>query len=175
MISSFILQKQDKECVAAKNWKQAKSPMCTKSRTHLEISWSKISQHTVTLVVSKVWTLQAYVTSSSYTGTVLRPSWHNEACFTILSTSDSWKKPCSLLVKLLSFSLVTHCSYPTVKPPPTQLFCGYFTHTFTPDTSYNSTRLVCYLYRIARKFGGGFNLAVWRIVSTSPILNSRQI
>ena len=85
------------------------------------------------------------------------------------------KKPCSLLVKLLSFSLVTHCSYPTVKPPPTQLFCGYFTHTFTPDTSYNSTRLVCYLYRIARKFGGGFNLAVWRIVSTSPILNSRQI
>ena len=30
-------------------------------------------------------------------------------------------------------------------------------------------------YRIAGKFGGDFNLAVWRIVRTSPNLNSRQI
>ena len=31
------------------------------------------------------------------------------------------------------------------------------------------------VYRIAGKFGGDFNLAVWRIVRTSPNLNSRQI
>ena len=30
-------------------------------------------------------------------------------------------------------------------------------------------------YRIAGKFGGDFNLAVWRIVRTSPNLNSRHI
>ena len=31
------------------------------------------------------------------------------------------------------------------------------------------------IYRIAGKFGGDFNLEVWRIVRTSPNLNSRQI
>ena len=36
-------------------------------------------------------------------------------------------------------------------------------------------KLVLITYRIAGKFGGDFNLAVWRIVRTSPNLNSRQI
>ena len=51
---TVLLQKEDKERVAAKNLKQAESPTCTKNRTHLEVSRSKISQRAVTLVVNKM-------------------------------------------------------------------------------------------------------------------------
>ena len=40
----------------------------------------------VTLVINVMWVLQAYLSSSRYTGTVLSPSWCDELCFTMLST-----------------------------------------------------------------------------------------
>ena len=68
---------------------------------------STISQRIVTstLVANKMWTLQAYLASSSYTGTVVGPSWREELRVTILSTPDSRRGPRSLSAILLSFSL----------------------------------------------------------------------
>ena len=52
--------------------------------------------------------------------------------------------------------------------------CTYKTSPLAPICTFMWVWLDTW-YRIAGKFGGDFNLAVWRIVRTSPNLNSRQI
>ena len=103
------------------------------------------SQCSVTLVVNKMSTLQAYLANSSYTGTVVSPSWCKEfvlRCY-----------PC-LTVKVVHVAFqsnywaslwVTRGPYPTDKPL-IRLFCSYFYSRFT-RISYNSTGCAIYSTR----------------------------
>ena len=59
----------------------------------------QVSQHSYT------WVLQAYLASSSYTGTVVSPSRLDKLCYMMLSMPNSRKGWHSLLFKLMSFSL----------------------------------------------------------------------
>ena len=108
-IMSFSLWRKEEECITAGDAKQTEPPSCTKNRTHLPTSLQfrdlTTSQHTVTLVVNKMRVLQAYLAGSSYTGTVLGPSWHDKLCFMMQTTPDSRRRPHSLSIKLCSFSL----------------------------------------------------------------------
>ena len=82
------------------------------------------------LVVNKICELQTYLASSSYTGMVFGPSWHDKLCFTLLSMPDSGRGLRSLLVKLLSFSLGNVVLIQLIS---LQLGCfaATFTHAFT--------------------------------------------
>ena len=82
--------------------------------------------------------LQAYLVSSSYTGTVVGHSWCEELCVTILSTLDSRRGPRSLLAAVLSFSL-GNSRFLSSKPQ----LC-YFVATLLAIASYNSTEYAIY-------------------------------
>ena len=101
---------------------------------------STISQRSVTstLVANKMWTLQAYLASSSYTGTVVGPSWHKELCAMMLSMPDSRRGLRSISVISWASPWVMHGSYPTDKSL-TRLFCSCFYSRFTPSLA--TTRL----------------------------------
>ena len=89
-------------------------------------------------VVSKMWTLEAYLASSTYTGTVVGPSRHEEICVTMLSMPDSQRARLAFQSNFWAPPWVTHGPYPTRKPP-TWLFCSCFYPRFHLHTSYNLT------------------------------------
>ena len=111
-----------------KNVKQAESPVCTKNRTHLAVAslqFHSLPLHNTRVVVKKMWVLQAYLASSSYTATVFGPSWCDELCFAMLSVPDSWRRPCRFQSHSRASFGVTCGPYPANKPL-TQLFWSYF-------------------------------------------------
>ena len=67
MMTSFLLQRKEEEHITAKNSNKAESPVCTK----IEPTFPKGQFHNS---VNKIWTLQAYLASYSYTGMVVGPS-----------------------------------------------------------------------------------------------------
>ena len=84
------------------------------------------------------------------------------------SAFDEKYWPCFWLVVLLLSTLLCSLPQPSHKG---QLEKGALC---IKDTA-NGAQVAKKSYRIAGKFGGDFNLAVWRIVRTSPNLNSCQI
>ena len=82
-----------------------------------------------------MWAFQAYLTSSSYTGTAVNPSWCDELCvFTLLSmlsTSDKVEEDRVAFWSNLWASLWVTCRPYQTNKPLTRLFLATFTHTFT--------------------------------------------
>ena len=118
-------------------WREEKEHDTTKNSKPAE-SWSfmmyDFSQLTVTLLIKK---MQAYLASSSSTGTVLSPTWCNKVCIMILSMSDSRRECLAFQSNSWTSLWVTCCPYLTHKPL-TWLFCTYFysyfhQHTTQPD------------------------------------------
>ena len=125
----LLLQREEKERVTTKNLKQNLPCVLKIEHTFPQVHSSTIYNFTMqcSLVVNKIWTLQAYLASSSYTGiidSINFVSW----CW----QSNSW------------ISLRVTCGpYPTDKPP-TRLFRSYFYSCFYPHTSYNLTSCAIY-------------------------------
>ena len=119
----FLLRREEKERVTAKNSKQAESTSCTKNRTHLCTSWQ------FHLITHYYPCNQQDLCAPSLFGKFYL---HRNDCWPILTwgiqawqsghialQSNSWASP-----------WLTHGPFPTDKPL-TWLFCSYFYSRFT--------------------------------------------
>ena len=101
-----------------------------------------MSQHSVTLVVCKLWTLQVYLTRYGYTGMILSPSWRDELSYPCLTVKEG-----CVAFQSNSASLWVTCGLYLTDKPSIQLYC--YTH-FHPHTSCNWTG--CAIYSTCERF-----------------------
>ena len=121
----FLLQREEEEHVMVQNLKILAPHVLKIEHTFTQACSSTVyaSQCTVTLVINKMWVLQAYLASSTWL--LALPDVRNPSL-------TWWRGPRSFSVKLMSYSLawLMHSPYPTDKPL-TRLFGSYFHSLFT--------------------------------------------
>ena len=132
--------------------------VCTKNRTHapshkFAVPQPTTSQHSFTLVVNKMWTVQAYLANYSYTGTIVSPFWHDELmlwCYPCLicwrglhNLSNSWASLWITITLQLLVVTSTHTFIRTLDT--TQLDVLFIQVIYTRDSAFTTTRLESYM------------------------------
>ena len=103
---------------------------------------------------------------------VVGPSWREELCVTMLSMPDNRKGPCSLSVKLLSFSLVNAWSSSN-QLAPNSIVLQLLLLTLHPHTSYNLTGCAIYSTRGRFCFHHGQNRKLHVLPRSSSLRNKK--